>query len=261
MLVGFILILFGACAAFFGYQMYRFTVFFQGFLAGAVIGGMVGRGFLLSLLLGLVFGAGLGIMAVCLLRLGVFLQCFVCAFGILFIPGIIRKIMGLLNWPSILKLVRDYIFTGEIDIDFREELIVSVIVGVIVGIIGLVFTRIMITLVSALAGGTIAGIGVITALKGIAPQLAVIMGIILAVSGILYQYFDWKKKNEAGSVRMVTQPAALPDDMEKQHTMEPLPVTQPIQKEQMQDTLHYCGHCGTQIRGAAKFCPKCGKQQ
>ena len=162
MLVGFILILFGACAAFFGYQMYRFTVFFQGFLAGAVIGGMVGRGFLLSLLLGLVFGAGLGIMAVCLLRLGVFLQCFVCAFGILFIPGVIRKIMGLLNWPSILQLVRDYIFTGEIGIDFSEELIVSVIVGVIVGIIGLVFTRIMITLVSALAGGTIAGIGVIT---------------------------------------------------------------------------------------------------
>ena len=75
MLFGLILILYGACAAFWGYQMYRFTVFFQGFLAGAVIGGMVGRGFLLSLLLGIVFGAGLGIMAVCLLRLGVFLHC------------------------------------------------------------------------------------------------------------------------------------------------------------------------------------------
>lgn len=253
MLVGLILILFGACAAFFGYQMYRFTVFFQGFLAGVVIGGMVGRGILLSLLLGLVFGAGLGIMAVMLLRLGVFLQCFVSAFGILFIPRMIRKVMELLNWQTILLLARDYYFTGEIGIDFREELIVSAIVGAAVGIIGLVFTRIMITLLSALAGGVIAGIGVITALKGIVPQMAVILGIALAIGGILYQYFDWKKKKEDNNIQTTAEtiPLATPTGQ----------TVSPISVQAEQNAAHYCGYCGTQINGAAKFCPKCGKQQ
>ena len=258
MLVGLILILFGACAAFFGYQMYRFTVFFQGFLAGAVIGGMVGRGILLSVVLGLIFGIAIGIMAVALLRLGVFLQCSVSAFGILFIPRMIRKIMGLLNWQTLLLLARDYYLTGEIGIDFREELIVSTIVGVIVGLIGLVFTRIMITLLSALAGGVIAGVGIITALKGIMPQMAVILGIALAIGGILYQYFDWKKKKEDNNVQATAQ--ITPQAISTGQTVSAIPV-QTTHVEPEKDAVHYCGYCGTQISDAAKFCPKCGKQQ
>lgn len=265
MLIGLILILFGACAAFFGYQMYRFTVFFQGFVAGAVIGGMLGNNILLSLVLGLVLGIVLGIMAVVLLRLGVFLQCFVSAFCVLFIPAMIRKIMGMMNWQTLLRLARDYYLTGALGIDIETEIIVALVAGVTVGIIGLVFTRIVITVLSALAGGAIAGMGLITVLKGIAPQLAVIFGIILAVAGIVYQYLDWKKKGKSGAA---TTAQAVPVQMVpvqqapvQQAAAIQMPVQQPEQRTQETSGIRYCGQCGTQMSGTARFCPKCGKQQ
>ena len=254
MLAGLILIVCGVCVALFGYQIYRYFIFFQGFVAGAVIGGIIGRGILLSVLLGLVLGIVLGIMAVVLLRLGVFLQCAVSTFCVLFIPRVTGKIMGLLTWQKILALVHQYYVTGEIDLDFREDLIVSIGIGVIAGIIGLIFMRTMIILLTSLAGGAAAGMGIMVILKGIVPQLAVILGIALAIGGIIYQYSAWQKKEEADDdIQTVAQ--AVPLEISEVQPAAEIPL-QPVT-----DTVRYCGYCGTKMSGAAKFCPKCGKPQ
>lgn len=255
--VGLILIAFGACAAFFGYQIYRIFVFFQGLITGIIIGGIFGNSILLSLLFGIV----VGIMGVVLLRLGVFLQCFASGFGVVFFPLLVQKIMGYLNWRSILEMARDYYFSGEIASGLKQDIttvfIIALVVGVIIGLIGLIFTRIMITVITALAGGAIAGFGILALFRGVAPQIAIIFGIVLAIGGIVYQYSEWKKKKTVAMPAM--QQAAVPiQPIVAEVPVMPAPAVQPGQEL---PKVRYCGQCGTQMSDIAKFCPRCGKQQ
>lgn len=255
--VGLILIAFGACAAFFGYQIYRIFVFFQGLITGIIIGGILGNSILLSLLFGIV----VGIMGVVLLRLGVFLQCFASGFGVVFFPLLVQKIMGYLNWRSILEMARDYYFSGEIASGLKQDIttvfIIALVVGVIIGLIGLIFTRIMITVITALAGGAIAGFGILALFRGVAPQIAIIFGIVLAIGGIVYQYSEWKKKKTVAMPAM--QQAAVPiQPIVAEVPVMPAPAVQPGQEL---PKVRYCGQCGTQMSDIAKFCPRCGKQQ
>lgn len=255
--VGLILIAFGACAAFFGYQIYRIFVFFQGLITGIIIGGILGNSILLSLLFGIV----VGIMGVVLLRLGVFLQCFASGFGVVFFPLLVQKIMGYLNWRSILEMARDYYFSGEIASGLKQDIttvfIIALVVGVIIGLIGLIFTRIMITVITALAGGAIAGFGILALFRGVAPQIAIIFGIVLAIGGIVYQYSEWKKKKTVAMPAM--QQAVVPiQPLVAEVPVMPAPAVQPAQEL---PKVRYCGQCGTQMSDIAKFCPRCGKQQ
>lgn len=269
--VGLILIAFGACAAFFGYQIYRIFVFFQGLITGIIIGGILGNSILLSLLFGIV----VGIMGVVLLRLGVFLQCFASGFGVVFFPLLVQKIMGYLNWRSILEMARDYYFSGEIASGLKQDIttvfIIALVVGVIIGLIGLIFTRIMITVITALAGGAIAGFGILALFRGVAPQIAIIFGIVLAIGGIVYQYSEWKKKKTVAMPAMQQavvpmqqaavpmQQAAVPiQPIVAEVPVMPAPAVQPGQEL---PKVRYCGQCGTQMSDIAKFCPRCGKQQ
>jgi len=184
-----ILIIYGICKALFGYKMYRVSCFFTGLLVGTVLGIYMN-----SALLTLVLALGLGVASVCFMRIGIFVEGFVCGFLLIIIPAFIQIVLRYANAEGILELITELLKNGHVSIDLSRELLTALIIGIVVGLIGLVFTKVVLIIITSALGAVFCGSGLyLTGIEGNA-DMAVIIGVILAIAGILFQLYTNRKK-------------------------------------------------------------------
>jgi hypothetical protein len=158
---------------FFGYKIFKFWIGVQGFILFGLIG--AGLGYLafkgqmgLVILFGIILG-GLGaFLAMKLYKIGVFIQCF--GTGLIF--GILLGIAATL--------------------DAGQMAAMAIVFGTLLGIIGVILIKPLIILSTGFSGGMTLGCGLALLIKQNI-ILGILLGIIISICGVLYQFYTDKK--------------------------------------------------------------------
>ena len=74
--LGIILLLYGLCKAFFGYKLYKISLFFAGVLIGVGIGIIACRGVITTVVVSILLGILCGILSVVLMRVVYFFNAY-----------------------------------------------------------------------------------------------------------------------------------------------------------------------------------------
>ena len=242
---------------YFGWKIFKFCLFCQGFLIGSVIGMIIGvfagmRESGAILLLGAGVGLVIAILSVILYRLGVFF----------FFLG-----TGFLITTSIFSL------SGQTSV---TTMIVGAVVGAALGIFAAIFVKHFVIWGSAIYYGYSAGYAIGLMMES---QTAVfIFAALFIVTGIIVQYLMERKFGKKKQPQMQPQYAApngyaAPPQYAQQpvqyaqpvqYTSAPAPVAQPAPApvaESAPTATMFCIACGTAIESNALFCPVCGTKQ
>ncbi|MCM1088836.1 MAG: DUF4203 domain-containing protein [Muribaculaceae bacterium] len=195
--IGIILLIYGVVKALFGYKLYKISLFFVGFLVGAVVGGLIGVaagsavvGVLAALLLGVLFG----FLNIVLAKLGIFIQCFAYGFMAVMAPAV----MKLMDTSALIQGGYNLLTTGSSGLsDPRDMIPIALIVGIIIGIIGVIFSRIMIILTTAVFGGMAGGVGLCLLVGNFEIGLLLIVAAAIAVLGMGVQFLTTGRKKDA----------------------------------------------------------------
>lgn len=196
---------------FFGLKLVRIWAALLGLVIGFALGYGVsvyfGASQTIALVIGLVAGiifAGLGFT---LYLAGVFLICWVMVFGV------VVSFAGLLNTNALQGADGPTAVFYAGDTRLIVTLIVAAVLGLVVALIALKFVEPIIIFVTAIQGGLAAGSG-ITFLTGLPGTYThIVIGVILAVLGIIVQFImDSKKKAK--------QHLAKADKVRKEHSTE-----------------------------------------
>ena len=197
--IGLILLIYGLIKACFGYKLYRLSLFFTGFLVGAVIGGIIGAassGAAVAIIAGLILGILCGILNVFLLKVGIFIQCFVYGFMAVMIPSIISQLVDNANLNSLLNIGMNLLSTGSTGVNLFSALPIALVVALIVGILGVIISRILIILTTGIFGGMIGGAGLCIMISQFNLTVLIIAAMFLAVLGIIVQMKTTNKSKE-----------------------------------------------------------------
>lgn len=165
-----LLLIVGGIECFFGYRIFRFLTAVIGFVVGAVIGGglgMVSAGQAGALGFGLILGILGGLLAFKLYKFGVFIICFGAG-------AVLGGALGLASGDQGMILS----FAG--------------IAGLLLGVLGVILTKPIIIISTSVGGGMGAGSALGMLIQQ--PSMGLILGIVLAVAGILVQFALDKKK-------------------------------------------------------------------
>ena len=153
-----ILINLGVC--FFGYKLFKVFVAIIGFLGGVCLGlaaaGQTSWPFWVDLVLVLVLGVILAVLALKVYKVGVFLFC-----GLL--PGVLCTLLAGGIWVGLAAFL-------------------------VFGVLGVLLTRFYIIAVSAVSSGLLAGQQLFALFPVDVPAAAIILGLVLAVAGFLFQW-------------------------------------------------------------------------
>jgi hypothetical protein len=179
--------------AFWGYRSLHFAVLLGGFFAGWTIGtalyawihkaGLLTKlepipsfvPYLLSTLLGVLTA----FIAMRIIRAGIFLASTASAY------------FFLNSFPSLNQTI-DQLITEDID---AKYMIVRLIIALLVGALALLFTRVVLIIVTGAAGGMIASIAIMVAIEQTANiNLELALGLILAIIGMIVQFTTGRRK-------------------------------------------------------------------
>lgn len=215
--IGAVLLIFGVINAFFGYKLFRLLLSLVGFLAGAAIGAILVLGssspsdeaLIAFALLGGIIGS---ILAEVFHGLGVFL-----------VVGALSMLVAYL---------------------FLENDQAALVVGVLCGLAGVFLEKYVIILSTALSGGVLAVEGFWLTTKGDG-DAAWLMGVVLALGGILFQLWSNRSTSDKVVVSEVKVQAA------------PVQTAQG-QTAKAQTAVSYCSACGAPVEPGEAFCGKCG---
>ena len=159
-------VIFGALECFFGYKLFRIMTAIVGFLVGGLIGAMV-----CAILVGepagaffgfLVFGALGSWLSFKLYKLAIFVLCFL-------LGGILGLGLGLMSG------------------DMEAAPLLIVLLGILLGVLGVVLTKPVIIISSALGGGISIGASLDAFLGG--DGVGVYIGLLIGVLGIFLQFW------------------------------------------------------------------------
>ena len=153
-----ILINLGVC--FFGYRLFKVFVAVIGFLGGVCLGlaaaGQTAWPVWVDALLVLILGIILAVLALKVYKVGVFLFC-----GLL--PGVLCTVLAGGIWVGLAAFL-------------------------VFGVLGVLLTRFYIIAVSAVSSGLLAGQQLFALFPVDVPAAAIILGLVLAVAGFLFQW-------------------------------------------------------------------------
>ena len=184
--IGIILLVYGVVKALFGYKLYRISLFFAGFFVGAAIEGTA-----VAIIAGLLLGILFGILNVVLMKLGIFIQCFVYGFMAVMVPAV----MKLMNTSTLIHGGINYLMTGSSGLDDPRDMVpLALIVGIILGIIGVILSRFIIILTTAVFGGMMSGLGLCALLGDFNTGLLLVTAMAIAVLGMVVQFLTTGKK-------------------------------------------------------------------
>lgn len=195
--IGIVLLIYGVVKALFGYKLYKISLFFVGFLVGAVIGGLIGvvaRNMIVGILAALLLGVLFGFLNIVLAKLGIFIQCFAYGFMAVMAPAV----MKLMDTSTLLQGGYNYLMTGSSGLsDPRDMIPIALIVGIITGVIGVILSRIMIILTTAVFGGMAGGVGLCILVGNFEIGLLLIVAVAIAVLGMVVQFLTTGRKKDA----------------------------------------------------------------
>ena len=198
--LGIILLLYGLCKAFFGYKLYKISLFFAGVLIGVGIGIIACRGVITTVVVSILLGILCGILSVVLMRVGIFLQCFIYGVLAIMIPTIVSTLIGLANVEGLISVGVSLIQTGRTGIDFTSSLPLALVVGLLAGVLGVIFTRILLIVSTALIGGLVSGVGICLLILQMNVVVVGITGLTIMILGIVIQPKTNKKKDKKNTI-------------------------------------------------------------
>ncbi len=168
-IIAFVLILVGAIQCFFGYQLFRVLTAVVGFAVGAAIGGVLGYIAMReagAMMIGLLIGLLGGWLAFKLYKLGVFVICFGAG-------AVVGAALGLMAGGM------------------NTVIPFAAVVGIALGVLGVILTKPVIIISTAVGGGMSIGIALGSMMGNLA--MGVILGIVISIAGILVQFHQDKK--------------------------------------------------------------------
>ncbi len=211
---------------FFGYRLLKKIITVAGALMGFIIGAIAGI-LLVDLfrfepwtILVTAFGFMLlfGFLAFKLYRLGIFLHYFLS--GTLMF-GVILAVFGVNSIWVVLGVAAGF--------------------GIVLGILSLIYSKMYIIISSAIMGGLNAGAAVCVLIENYKDGVKILIGLILALLGALYQlWYENKKTNTVKETNNHTSEGCIA-----------------VTKEMIGAKI-ICAKCGVQLNGISKFCPECG---
>ncbi|MCM1145856.1 MAG: DUF4203 domain-containing protein, partial [Lachnoclostridium sp.] len=195
--IGIILLIYGVVKALFGYKLYKISLFFVGFLVGAVVGGLIGvaaGNAVVAILAALLLGVLFGFLNIVLAKLGIFIQCFAYGFMAVMAPAV----MKLMDPSALIQGGYNLITTGSSGLsDPRAMIPIALIVGIIIGIIGVIFSRIIIILTTAVFGGMAGSVGLCLLVGNFEIGLLLIVAAAIAILGMVVQFLTTGRKKDA----------------------------------------------------------------
>ena len=220
---------------FFGYKLIKLWISIGGFFVGCLMGALIA--IILSeqsawavILTILIFGALGAWLAFKFFKVGVFLECF--ALGFVF-----GAILG-------------YYFGKE-----QAIAPAGLLFALAAGILGVILIKPVFILTTGISGGTSAGSCLAILGKWQNPDLAIIVGLVIAALGIYVQFMMNRKKPKNPQVPQngFSEPAVTAANFQTSGAGESNPQETPSQEEE-----HKCPGCGRPYSQDEKFCPGCG---
>jgi len=196
-LFGVIFLVLGLVMAMFGYKVYKFFLFCDGFFFGVIIGAIIGND-ANPLMLGLLLGILSGTLCVLFMRIGIFIMLFFRGFLMVMIPSVKGQIREMLTPDKLLEILLELITEGgaEIQIIDQDVIMPAILTGLVLGILGVIFMRVLIILSTGLYGGLMSGAGLCMVTGRFSIEMLLCVGIVISLIGIVLQFSTTKNNDK-----------------------------------------------------------------